>query len=61
MTQVGRLFEEEKQEAVKEAIKETELKKSREIAKSFLDILPPEEVAKRTNLDLDEVRKLMDN
>ena len=57
MTQVGRLFDEEKQEAVKEAVKKQKI----EIAKSLLEILSPVEVAKRIELDLEEVKKLQQN
>ncbi|WCK57356.1 transcriptional regulator (plasmid) [Aneurinibacillus sp. Ricciae_BoGa-3] len=50
MTKVGRIFEQEKQEALKE--------QAIQFAKSILDAFDDEEVAKRTNLTVDEVRKL---
>lgn len=58
MTKVARLFEEEKQQAVTKAKKEAEKLKALEIAKNFLDILPIDEIAKRTGLTVDEVRSL---
>lgn len=54
MTKVGRIFEEEKQEAV--ARKEKEMKL--EIAKALLDLLTPEVIAEKTGLDIEEVEKL---
>lgn len=58
MTKVGRIFEEEKQEAIREAIARTEREKTIEIAKSLLDLLSPEMIAKKTGLDVEEVEKL---
>ena len=58
MTKIGRIFEEEKQEAVKDAITRTEREKTIEIAKSLLDLLSPEVIAKKTGLDVEEVEKL---
>lgn len=58
MTNVGLIFEEEKQEAVKDAIARTEREKTIEIAKSLLDLLSPEVIAKKTGLDVEEVEKL---
>jgi hypothetical protein len=40
-----------------QALKETELKRSQEIAKALLEILSPEEVGKRINLELEKVKK----
>ncbi|MGC4376614.1 hypothetical protein WD019_06675 [Fictibacillus sp. Mic-4] len=57
MTKVARLYEKEKEEAL--AQKETEIKK--EIARSLLDILAPEMVAKKTGLTIDEVKQLKKN
>lgn len=62
MTKVARLFELEKEEAVKEAVKDAVAKKDKEkaleIAKNFLDVLPIEEIAKRTGLTIEEVAGL---
>jgi hypothetical protein len=54
MTKVIRLFEQEKEEAVKEAEKQ----KAIEIAKNLLDVLPIHEIAKRTGLTVAEVAGL---
>ena len=54
MTKVGRAFEEEKQEAVREAEKE----EAKRIAKSLLDVLSLELIAEKTGLDIEEVEKL---
>ncbi len=54
MTKVIRLFEQEKEEAVKEAEKQ----KAIEIAKNLLDVLPIHEIAKRTGLTIAEVADL---
>jgi predicted transposase YdaD len=54
MTKVIRLFEQEKEEAVKEAEKQ----KAIEIAKNLLDVLPIHEIAKRTGLTVAEVADL---
>lgn len=58
MTKVGRIFEEEKQEAVREAVARTEREKTIEFAKSLLDLLSPEVIAKKTGLDVEEVERL---
>lgn len=54
MTKVGRIFEEEKEEAIKEAQKKERIK----IAKDLLGILSPELIAEKTGLDLDEIKQL---
>ncbi len=54
MTKVGRIFEEEKEEAFKEAVARTEREKTIEFAKSLLDLLSPEVIAKKTGLAVEE-------
>ncbi len=54
MTKVGRVFEEEKEEAVKVAQREERIK----IAKDLLGILSPELIADKTGLDLEEIKQL---
>jgi hypothetical protein len=62
MTKVGRIFEEEKQEAVREAVREAVERRDREkaieFAKSLLDLLAPEVIAEKTGLDIEEVERL---
>ena len=58
MTKVGRIFEEEKQEAVREAVKKKDRENKIEFAKALLDILSPELIAEKTGLDIEEVEKL---
>ncbi|WP_018663910.1 hypothetical protein [Heyndrickxia acidiproducens] len=62
LTKVGRIFEEEKQEAVREAEErarqEAEKEAAIKIAKSLLEILTPEVVAEKTGLTIDEVKKI---
>ncbi|WP_080875105.1 hypothetical protein [Oceanobacillus timonensis] len=54
MTKVGRAFEEEKKEAVESAQQKERIK----IAKDLLDVLSPELIAKKTGLDVEEIKKL---
>jgi len=62
MTKVGRLFEEEKQEAVSKAVEiavaKVKKEKAIEISKSLLDVLAPEIIAEKTGLNVREVEKL---
>lgn len=58
MTKVGRAFEEEKEEAVKEAEEKGRKKQAIKTAESLLGVLSPELIAEATGLELDEVRKL---
>ena len=65
MTKVEKIYEEEKQKLIEEKekekqklLKEKEKEKTLEIAKNLLDVLVPEQIAKKTGLTLDEVLKL---
>lgn len=65
MTKVEKIYEEEKQKLIEEKekekqklLKEKEKEKTLKIAKNLLDVLVPEQIAKKTGLTLDEVLKL---
>ncbi|MFD1066474.1 transcriptional regulator [Oceanobacillus locisalsi] len=62
MTKVGRAFEEEKKEAVERAVEKAQQnaqqKERIKIAKDLLDVLSPELIAKKTGLEVEEIKKL---
>lgn len=56
MTRVGRAFEEEKQEAIKEAEEKGRKEQAIKTAESLLGVLSYKLIAEATGLDLDEVK-----
>ena len=59
ITEVGRKYEYlEKQELIEKGMKKGMKKREKEIAKNLKDILPDEEIAKYTGLDLKTVQKI---
>lgn len=61
MTQVDRIYQREKEEAVKQAVDQAKKELAYQFAKSILDVLPVEEVSKRTGLSFDEVKSLAEH
>ncbi|WP_363550374.1 hypothetical protein [Caldifermentibacillus hisashii] len=57
-TKVGRLFEEEKREAVELAIKKTEKEVKLKIARELIGLLADEFIAEKMGIDIKEVEKL---
>lgn len=58
MTKVGRAFEEEKEEAVKDAVKKTKEEEKRNLANALLDVLSLELIAEKTGLSMEEVKEI---
>ncbi|KZL88568.1 transcriptional regulator [Clostridium magnum] len=58
MTKVEKIFEKEKEEAMKETRSQAEKDKATEIAKNLMDILSVEMISKKTGLSIEEVEKL---
>ncbi len=61
MTQVDKIYQREKELAVKQATDQAKKEQAYQFAKSFLDVLSVEEVSKRTGLSIDEVKSLVEN
>lgn len=61
MTKVEKVFEKEKEEAMKETRNQAEKNKAIEIAKNLMDVLSIEMISKKTGLSIDEVKKLKED
>ncbi|WP_242866300.1 hypothetical protein [Clostridium ljungdahlii] len=61
MTKVEKIFEKEKEEAMKETRDQAEKSKAIEIAKNLMDVLSIEMISKKTGLSIDEVKKLKED
>lgn len=61
MTKVEKIFEKEKEEAMKETRNQAEKNKAIEIAKNLMDVLSVEMISKKTGLSIDEVKKLKED
>lgn len=59
MVKVIRMFEEEKKDAIREAVERTHKESLIRLSKQFLDVLSPELIANRVGMEVKEFEKLL--